>query len=489
MFALRPALILALFILCLGRPLGAEPRFALVVGNSDYQHVTTLPNPSRDAETIAKTLEALGFEVIELIDVDRTGLTRGIVQFGRKLREAGSSATGLFYYAGHGVQSFGANYLLPVDVELIDAADLGLVALDVQTVLRQMYSAGNRTNIMILDACRNNPFSALPDFNEKGLAEMQAPTGTFLAYATAPGSVALDGAGSNSPFTSALARLMPTPGLPIEQMFKQVRIEVLKETGGMQTPWDSSSLTGDFSFVEGEKLTARDLEAQQFWESIKETRDPVQIMLFLRGYGDTAFAGEARGLLSNIMEQELAGVPKAPEPEAGPSDDEVRLFETAREENTIAAYEAYLARFPKGVFAEMVQQELVALREKSGHDPVGPGTATGPAPKPPAAPQPVATLENVTFTSPIPSDTPQVNGRSIAQLIDSEPLFPPIEGLPETYWKGQHCSNCHQWTEERICTQAQTYLSPELQHSLDKKHPLGGSFKRALKVWAEGGCP
>ena len=90
MFALRPALILALFILCLGRPLGAEPRFALVVGNSDYQHVTTLPNPSRDAETIAKTLEALGFEVIELIDVDRTGLTRGIVQFGRKLREAGS---------------------------------------------------------------------------------------------------------------------------------------------------------------------------------------------------------------------------------------------------------------------------------------------------------------------------------------------------------------------------------------------------------------
>ena len=322
MFALRPALILALFILCLGRPLGAEPRFALVVGNSDYQHVTTLPNPSRDAETIAKTLEALGFEVIELIDVDRTGLTRGIVQFGRKLREAGSSATGLFYYAGHGVQSFGANYLLPVDVELIDAADLGLVALDVQTVLRQMYSAGNRTNIMILDACRNNPFSALPDFNEKGLAEMQAPTGTFLAYATAPGSVALDGAGSNSPFTSALARLMPTPGLPIEQMFKQVRVDVIEKTKGQQTPWDASSLTNDFSFAKAEERTASDIEAQQFWKSVQSSRDPVQIMLFLRGYGDTAFAGEARGLLSNIMEQELAGVPKAPEPEAGLSADE-----------------------------------------------------------------------------------------------------------------------------------------------------------------------
>ena len=150
-------------------------------------------------------------------------MKRAIAQFGRELRKAGGDATGLFYYAGHGVQSFGNNYLLPVDVSLSDAADLDLVAVEAQSVLRQMASARNRTNIVILDACRNNPFSEIPELDDNGLAEMKAPTGTFLAYATAPGGVALDGLGGNSPFTQAVVEQIVEPGQPIEQLFEQVR--------------------------------------------------------------------------------------------------------------------------------------------------------------------------------------------------------------------------------------------------------------------------
>jgi len=470
--------------------LHAESRIALVVGNSEYQSVSSLDNASNDAALIASTLSGLGFDVHDLIDADREELTRGIAQFGRALRQAGPEATGLFYYAGHGVQSFGVNYLLPVSAELSDAADLSLVAVEVQSVLRQMFSAGNRTNIMILDACRNNPFSNIPEFNDNGLAEMKAPTGTFLAYATAPGAVAMDGGGENSPFTRAMADLMPTPGLPIEQMFKQVRVEVLRETGGLQTPWDSSSLVGDFSFAEGEKLTARDLEAQQFWESIKDSRDPVQIMLFLRGYGDTAFAGEARGLLTTVMEEELAGVTSA-QPEAAPEEppaDEQALFEAAQAAGTVAAYERYLAAFPNGTFAEFATGEIAALRDASGLDPDGDGPVP-PEPVSEAPPVAAGVPENeiITFTSALISDDPALNGRTIADLIEATPLFPPIEDLPEEFWKGQSCGNCHNWTQERICTQAQTYVGAG-EEALQKKHPLGGAFKRKLQTWAAAGC-
>ncbi|MBU2959876.1 caspase family protein [Citreicella sp. C3M06] len=465
----------------------AETRIALVVGNSNYVAVTPLPNPASDARLVAATLRSLGFEVQELIDSDRTALVRGISQFGRSLRQAGPEATGLFYYAGHGVQSFGSNYLLPVSVQLQDAADLDLVAVEVQSVLRQMSSAGNRTNIMILDACRNNPFSAIPAFGDNGLAEMKAPTGTFLAYATAPGSVALDGAAGNSPFTAAVARLMPTPGLAIEQMFKQVRVEVIRATGGAQTPWDSSSLTSNFAFSEAEKLSSRDLEARQFWESIKDTRDAVQIMLFLRGYGDTVFAEEARTLLTDVIAQELAGeaAPASATP-AGPSSEEQRLFDAAQAQGSIAGWQRYLEGYPDGTFAEYASGEVAALSAAAGNDPDGAG-APGPAPEVIAAAPAPAPDVPPTFRGLLVSPEPAVNGRSIADLINSTPLFPPIEGLPDDYWKGQKCSNCHDWTEDRICVQAQTYVSSD--KALDKKHPLGGSFKAALRDWAAAGCP
>ena len=470
-------------------PAWAEERIALIIGNSTYGSVSSLDNPVNDARLMAQTLEGLGFQVSLLIDSNQIEMKRGISQFGRALRDAGNDATGLFYYAGHGVQSYGTNYLLPVDLSVNDAADLDLVAIEAQSVLRQMFSANNKTNIVILDACRNNPFTDIPAFNDNGLAEMQAPTGTFLSYATAPGGVALDGLDGNSPFTKALAQRMQEPGQPIEQMFKQVRVDVLEKTGGQQTPWDASSLTSNFTFAEAPEQSPQDLEALQFWRSVQASRDPVQIMLFLRGYGESPYAEEARGLLTEVLEQELTGAakPKPAAPAPGPTADEQQLFETAQADPTEENYAAYLQRYPQGVFAEFAQQELTALRDRNGNDPAG----TGPVETAPLAAAPAEETKTpgiVTFASPLQADLPEVDGRTIAELIGAAPLFPPIEGLPEALWKDQSCSNCHEWTRERICTQANTYLSLNMQRSLEKEHPFGGVLKRNLKAWAAGGC-
>lgn len=480
-----------LLLLLAAAPVLAQERLALVVGNSDYGAVSPLDNPSHDARLIAETLEGLDFKVTLLLDSNQAEMKRGISRFGRDLRKAGADATGLFYYAGHGVQSFGTNYLLPVDVALEDAADLDLMAVEAQSVLRQMFSARNKTNIMILDACRNNPFTDIPEFNDNGLAEMQAPTGTFLAYATAPGGVALDGLEGNSPFTHALASKITTPGLRIEQMFKKVRIDVIDETNGQQTPWDASSLTSDFVFAEEAPMTPAELQELQLWNSVQASGDPVQIMLFLRGYPDGTFAGDARALLSVLMERELSEPEAAkPKPVAkGPSAEEQKMFEMAQTEATIKSYQAYLDAYPEGVFAEFASREVLALREKTGHDPEGEGVtatpeiAAAPVPEAPAAPS-----GPITFASAVVSELSAVSGRSIAELIKMSPLYPPVEGLPEAYWKDKTCSNCHQWNQERLCTQAGAYLSANMERSLDKKHPFGGALKRHLKGWAEAGC-
>lgn len=464
----------------------AGDRIALVIGNSAYSTVGALDNPTRDATLIADTLERIGFRVTRLIDSSQSDMKRAISQFGRDLRDAGSDTTGLFYYAGHGVQSFGANYLLPVDVALSDAADLDLMAVEAQSVLRQMASARNQTNIVILDACRNNPFTAIPEFEESGLAEMKAPTGTYLAYATAPGGVALDGADDNSPFTQALARNMTRPGVAIEQVFKRVRVEVLDVTSGRQTPWDSSSLTSDFVFVDEPRATPEELAEISLWTSVQATGDPVQIMLFLRAYPGSRFETEARALLAETMENELSAG-KAPEPAtSGPGDDEQALFETAQSTGTAAAYQAYLDAFPRGTFAEIASQEIAALNTGTSTDPVGEGVTPEVAQAPPPPPEAVAPGD-VTFTSVLIAGNAQVQGRSIAQLIEGAPLFPPVEGLPDEYWKDQQCSNCHTWTPTALCDQANIYLAQK-ERSLTKQHPMGGGLKLNLRAWAAGGC-
>ncbi|WP_432691552.1 caspase family protein [Pseudooceanicola sp. C21-150M6] len=470
-------------------PALAEDRIALVVGNGGYSHVTALDNPVPDAQAVAGALEQAGFDVTLLTETDQAQLLRGIAQFGSKLRAAGPEATGLFYYAGHGVQSFGTNYLVPVDAVLSDAADLGLVAVGAQTVLRQMYSAANRTNIVILDACRDNPFATVAGLDEAGLAEMNAPRGTFLAYSTSPGSVAVDGEDGNSPFSAALATRIPTPGLAIEQLFKDVRIDVLKATGGFQTPWDTSSLTEDFTFVAAPKQSPEDFAALQLWTSVKATNDPVQLLLFLRLHGNSPYADEARTLLATLMEKELGrDATTAPQPEIPatpsrtPEEDERDALEAARTAGTAEGYRQYLDAYPDGAYAELARLELATIEEKAG--------AAAPAPVVPDTTPPAITTppETVTFTGPIGTGGPDFATKSIQQLIEGTPFFPPIENLPDEVWKDKTCHACHEWTQEALCTQAKTYLTEAGTRALAKEHPLGGFFKNTLKAWAQNDC-
>ncbi|MEM6487261.1 MAG: caspase family protein [Pseudomonadota bacterium] len=226
----------------------AEARIALVIGNGAYTTGGALDNPPNDARLVGSALEGAGFDVTYLIDADEDRMEDAIRDFGSALRRAPEGTVALFYFAGHGVQTGGRNFLIPVGASVRDEADLEGEAVAADWVLRQMESAGT-TNIMILDACRDNPFATSFRSSSRGLAQMGAPTGSFIAYATAPGDVAYDGRGRNSPYSAALARGIRTPGVPIESLFKRVRREVLAETDNGQTPWESSSLIDDFVFL------------------------------------------------------------------------------------------------------------------------------------------------------------------------------------------------------------------------------------------------
>jgi hypothetical protein len=223
---------------------GKESRTALVIGNGAYKS-SPLSNPVNDANDMAAALKKLGFSVRLKINADQRSMERSIREFGKDLR---SGSIGLFYFAGHGLQVHGRNYLIPIGADVGSEADIKYEAVDAGRVLSQMYEAENGLNIIILDACRDNPYARSFRSSEKGLAKMDAPTGSILAYATAPGSVAADGVSRNGLYTSKLLKHMMTPGLTIERVLKNVRIEVMKDSGMRQVPWESSSLTGDFYF-------------------------------------------------------------------------------------------------------------------------------------------------------------------------------------------------------------------------------------------------
>lgn len=229
---------------------GDGPRLALVIGNADYRTALgALPNPANDATLIAAALRATGFRVDLLVNADQRLMKQAIARFGQTMAAAGRGATGLFYYAGHGVQARGVNYLVPVGADLKTEADLDLDAVAADAVLRQMEDAGATTSIVILDACRNMPLARSTRSASRGLARMDAPNGSYIAYSTAPGQEAADGNGRNSPFAIALANEMKNPGQPIETLFRKVRNSVFVATGGKQTPWDSSSLFDSFQFL------------------------------------------------------------------------------------------------------------------------------------------------------------------------------------------------------------------------------------------------
>ena len=247
--------LLALAILAPALSQATETRLALVIGNSSYES-GPLPNPANDARLMSSSLGRLGFEVIERRNADQITMKRAIQEFGTRLEKAGAEGIGLFYYAGHGVQLNGRNYLIPVSARIEREADVEIEAVSADWVIEQMRYARNRLNIVILDACRNNPFTRSMRSADRGLATMDAPAGIMIAYSTAPGTVAQDGSGRNSPYTTALTQSMLELRQPVEQVFKQVRKDVLGATGGKQVPWESSSLTGDFYFAPPERLAS-----------------------------------------------------------------------------------------------------------------------------------------------------------------------------------------------------------------------------------------
>lgn len=228
-----------------------ETRLALVIGNSRYANVSQLINPQNDATDMAEALKLLGFEVIQLQNTTHQQMEQAVETFGQRLRQ--HQGVGLFYYAGHGVQVAGKNYLLPVDANISKASDIKFESMDAALVLKEMAYADNRLNMVILDACRDNPFAASFRTISRGLAQINAPSGTLLAYATAPGHVAADGDGRNGTYTKNLLAHLHSPGLKVEELFKKVRQDVIRQTNKLQVPWENSSLVGDFYFVSANK--------------------------------------------------------------------------------------------------------------------------------------------------------------------------------------------------------------------------------------------
>ena len=247
-----PALFLSLVLLAL--PAAAEKRVALVVGNSNYVEVGTLPNPVNDANLVSSALKAAGFEVILGANVDKREFDQKIRNFAALLENADVA---IFFYAGHGLQVAGRNYLIPIDAHLQGERDLDFDAVNLDFILKQMeLGREDKTNIVFLDACRDNPFTRNLARSMgtrsvsigKGLAQVETGVGTFIAYSTQPGNVAVDGTGANSPFTTALSKHLREPGRDLTSVMIEVRKDVLAATGGKQVPWDHSALTGEFYF-------------------------------------------------------------------------------------------------------------------------------------------------------------------------------------------------------------------------------------------------
>jgi len=244
-------LIVAAFLLCAATAAHAEKRVALVIGNSAYQAAPQLPNPAADARLMSDTLLSLGFSIVgggAQTNLDKAGFDDALQKFGSELTGADVA---LFYYAGHGVETHGLNYLVPVDANPADEGDVFAQMIGMSALLDQLEKSGTRINLVLLDACRNNPFR---DRGVRsltgGLAQMQAPPGTLISFATQPRSVALDGEGGHSPYTSALVAKMRHPGFGLFKTFNEVGLAVEKRTQGRQLPFVSSSpIPGSFYFT------------------------------------------------------------------------------------------------------------------------------------------------------------------------------------------------------------------------------------------------
>ena len=288
-------------------------RVALVIGNGAYTSAPSLPNPSNDAQAMGNALRKIGFTVIELRDGSKTQMAEAIVKVRDTLK--GKQGVGMLYYAGHGLQMDARNFMVPVNARMSKAADIPGQTVDVGSVIDAFKAAGNRMNILVLDACRDNPFGGIA--SGKGLAPLDAPSGTFLAYATAPGNVAEDGdvKTGNGLYTQFLLQELAKPQASIENVFKRVRFAVRKASNGRQIPWESTSLEDDFQFNDGRvvalaKPTAQALqnsynEEKVLWDRIKSSSNPDDFYAFLERYPNGTLTEAAQGRLNILTKPSL----------------------------------------------------------------------------------------------------------------------------------------------------------------------------------------
>jgi hypothetical protein len=286
------------------------PKVALVVGNGKYKDAPELKNAPNDAKAVGETLKSSGFAVTLLLETNREALIGAIRNFVNAMEK--QKAVGLFYFAGHGVQLDWRNYMLPVDAVIDTVEDVGKQSVDIARLMEGLVKAANPMNVIILDACREDPFGKAKKAPQKGLSQMDAPTQTILAYATSPGNVASDGDGANGLYTENLLREMKVPEAKIEDVFKRVRLGVRRTSKGAQIPWESTSLEEDFWFLppkelrkisEAEKEKAFDAELK-LWESIRESKAPGPLEDYLRRFPSGEFTELAQLQLDKVLAQQ-----------------------------------------------------------------------------------------------------------------------------------------------------------------------------------------
>lgn len=414
----------------LAAPAQADARVALVIGNGDYGgDLGRLKNPANDAALMADTLKGLGFDVALVQDADQKEMKRAIREFGQKLRNTGADGIGLFFYAGHGVQVEGENYLLPIGAEIAAEGDVELEAVSATSVLSQMQFAGNAVNLVFLDACRNNPLTRNFRSSSRGLARVDAPRGSFVGYSTAPGDVSDDGSNENSPYTAALVEALKTPGTSIEEAHRAVRAKVLAATNQRQTPWDSSSLTGPVVLAKAAEPEAPAVAAiepapaapaaagggnQQaellFWDSIKNSDNPATFEAYLKQFPNGVFAGLAQAKLDELKAKNGNAAPTQEQQAAAQVEAENAAWSGIKDSDNPALFEAFLKQFPGGNFAPLAQARLDQLQAQPAEV-----AAVAPEPAPEPAPAPAETQSAAVAPAPQAPQVEPLNAVYVAQ--------------------------------------------------------------------------
>jgi hypothetical protein len=387
----------------------AENRVALVIGQSAYRSVPALPNPANDAKAVTQMLTDSGFEVSTASDLSQNELRQQVSAFAGKVAAKGADTVALVFYAGHGLQIDGENYLVPIDVDPKREADIPIQAVRLNDILNTLTSVPSKMRILMLDACRNNPFPDLSKTSGGGLAIVDAKIGspgTFLSFSTSPGAVAEDGSGANSPYTSALLSAGKEAGIPIEETFKRVRLAVNKATDGRQTPWDSSSLTEDFRFlgpaVAGPKLAATKKSVAEWTRDLKgKPVEQANELIVADGTDEAyeAFAGLYPQTPLGVLARDWLNR-------------HIRMvaWNNAVIINTAAGYRGFLAKFPDSDLTATARKLEERLRNRPDIAPVVVGAG--------------ATPQNVGLTCPCgapPATTPQLKKVDLPKNADPVP--------------------------------------------------------------------